>query len=191
MAYRDRFWNASVMHKRVSANFDPGMGFVRRRGFQQHFATLGVHARPRLRLIQEVNPYVEADYYADFGGAPQSHQVTAGLDVFFKPDGELKLEVSDWFDRLDQIFTPYPGRSIPVGRYAYRNAQATYTSTQRYPVYGSANLRFGEYYDGTNQAEAAASGGVRATTSASKGHINTMTCRSRAATSPPTWPGSA
>ena len=152
MAYRDRFWNASVMHKRVSANFDPGMGFVRRRGFQQHFATLGVHARPRLRLIQEVNPYVEADYYADFGGAPQSHQVTAGLDVFFKPDGELKLEVSDWFDRLDQIFTPYPGRSIPVGRYAYRNAQATYTSTQRYPVYGSANLRFGEYYDGTNQA---------------------------------------
>ncbi|MBL0169957.1 MAG: carbohydrate binding family 9 domain-containing protein [Gemmatimonadaceae bacterium] len=152
VAYRDRFWNTSVMHKRVSANFDPGIGFVRRRDFQQSYATVGVHARPRLRLIQELNPYVEADYYADFNGAAQSHQITAGLDVFFQPDGELKLEVSDWFDRLDAAFTPFAGRSIPVGRYAYRNAQATYTSTQRYPIYGSANVKVGEYYDGTNQA---------------------------------------
>ena len=152
VAYRDRFWNTSAMHKRVSANFDPGIGFVRRRGFQQNFATVGVHARPRLRGIQEVNPYVEADYYADLDGTPQSHQITAGLDLFFQPDGELKVEVNDWFDRLDRPFTPFPGRSIPVGRYGYRDVKVTYTSTQRYPVYGTASAKVGDYYDGTAQS---------------------------------------
>ena len=151
IAYRDRFWNTSLMHKRVSANFDPGIGFVRRKDFQQSYATVGVHARPKLRGIQEMAPYAEADYYADFDGSPQSHQVTVGLDVFFQPDGELKLEVNDWFDRLDRPFTPVTGRSIPVGRYSYRDARATYTSTQRYPVYGSATVKVGEYYNGTNQ----------------------------------------
>ncbi len=152
VAYRGRLWNSSAMYKRVSANFDPGIGFVRRRDFQQRYATAGIHARPKLRGIQELNPYVEADYYADYDGRAQSHQVTAGLDVFFQPDGELKLEVNDWFDRLDRPFAPFAGRSIPAGAYAYRNAQLSYTTTQRYPVYGNAGINLGEYYDGTRLA---------------------------------------
>lgn len=150
VAYRDKFWNTSAMHKRVTANFNPGIGFVRRRGFQQNYATVGVHARPNFRGLQEVNPYVEADYYADFDGQPQSHQVTAGLDVFFQPDGELKIELNDWFDRLDRPFAPFAGRVIPVGQYSYRNAKASYTTTQRYPVYGNAAVTVGDFYDGSN-----------------------------------------
>ena len=149
-AYRGRLWNTSAMVKRVSDNFDPGIGFVNRRGFQQTYATTGIHARPKIRGIQELNPYVEADVYTDLNGSAQSHQFTAALDVFFQPDGELKLQVNDWFDRLDRAFTPFPGRSIPVGRYNFRNARATYTSTQRYPVYGNASIQVGEFYNGTN-----------------------------------------
>ena len=152
VAYRGRLWNTSAMYKRVSANFDPGIGFVRRQGFQQRYATAGIHARPRLRGIQEINPYVEADFYADYNGSAQSHQVTAGLDVFFQPDGELKLEINDWFDRLDRPFAPFAGRSIPAGSYGYRNAQLSYITTQRFPVYGNAGLNVGDYYDGTRLA---------------------------------------
>ena len=136
----------------MSANFDPGIGFVHRRGFQQRFATAGIHARPRLRGIQEINPYIEADYYTDYDGSAQSHQLTAGLDVFFQPDGELKLEINDWFDRLDRPFAPFAGRSIPAGSYRYRNAQLSYTTTQRFPVYGHAGLNVGDYYDGSRLA---------------------------------------
>ncbi|WP_373065521.1 DUF5916 domain-containing protein [Gemmatimonas sp.] len=150
-AYRGKLWNTSAMYKRVSNNFDPGIGFVNRRGFQQTYATTGIHARPKLKGIQELNPYVEADVYTDIDGTAQSHQYTGGLDIFFRPDGELKLEVNDRFDRLDRAFTPFPGRSIPVGSYAFRNAKATYTSTQRYPVYGNASLQVGDFYNGTNQ----------------------------------------
>ena len=149
VAYRDRFWNSSMMYKRVSEAFDPGIGFARRRGFQQTFATLGVHARPAWRGIQEVNPYVEADYFADPAGPMQSRTLQAGLNVFFQPDGELKLEASDRFDRLDRPFVVAPGRTIPVGGYAFRDVSAAYTSSQRRKVYGTAGVTAGEYYDGT------------------------------------------
>ncbi len=151
VAYRGKLWNTSAMYKRVSDNFDPGIGFVRRRGFQQRYATAGIHARPKLKGIQELNPFIEADVYTDLDGSTQSHQVTAGIDVFFQPDGEFKLVVNDFFDRLDAAFSPFPGRSIPVGRYNFRNVAATYTTTQRYPIYGNIGVDVGEYYNGTNQ----------------------------------------
>jgi hypothetical protein len=150
VAYRGRLWNTSTMYKRVSDAFDPGIGFVNRRGFQQSYATAGVHARPTLRGIQEINPYVEVDLYHDLDGTPQSHRVNGGLDIAFQPDGDLKLEVNDWADRLDRPFAPFPGRTIPVGAYRFRNAKATYTSTQRFPLYGSVTVEGGEFYNGTN-----------------------------------------
>jgi len=151
VAYRGRLWNSSAMHKRVSEHFDPGIGFVNRRGFQQSYATAGIHARPRLRGIQELNPYVEVDLYHDLDGTPQSHRVVGGFDIAFQPDGDLKLEVNDWADRLDQPFAPFPGRVIPVGAYRFRDARATFTSTQRWPLYGTLTAQTGEFYSGTNQ----------------------------------------
>ena len=150
VAYRGRLWNTSAMVKRVSDDFNPGIGFVNRRGFQQAYGTAGIHARPKLRGIQELNPYVEADVYHDLDGTPQSHQVRGGFDIAFQPDGELKLEVNDWADRLDRAFSPFPGRTIPVGSYRWRNARASYTSTQRFPVYGTLTAETGEFYNGTN-----------------------------------------
>ena len=150
VAYRGRLWNTSTMYKRVSDDFTPGIGFVNRRGFQQAYGTAGIHARPKLRGIQELNPYVEVDLYHDLDGTPQSHQLRGGFDIAFQPDGELKLEVNDWADRLDRAFSPFPGRSIPVGSYRWRNAKASYTSTQRFPVYGTITAETGEFYNGTN-----------------------------------------
>lgn len=150
VAYRGRLWNSSAMYKRISEHFDPGIGFVNRRGFQQSFATAGVHARPKLRGIQELNPYVEVDLYHDLDGGTQSHRVTGGFDIAFQPDGELQLEVNELADRLDVPFSPFPGRTIPVGRYQFRNAKATYTSTQRWPVFGTLTAQAGEFYNGTN-----------------------------------------
>lgn len=148
VAYRNRFWNTSAMHKRVSEGFNPGIGFVRRRNFQQTFGTVGVHARPKWKGIQEVNPYALADYFADPGGPMQTRTVTAGLDIFFLPDGELSLDVSDRFDRLDIPFTVVAGRTIPVGRYGYRDASASYRSSQGRRLYGSAGISGGGFYDG-------------------------------------------
>jgi hypothetical protein len=151
-AYRGRFWNNSVMYKRVSDDFNPGMGFVRRRAMQQTFATVGAHMRPAIRGIQEVAPYAIVDYYTDLRGAMDTRAVTAGLDLLFQPDGQVQFTVADWFDRLERPFPVFPGRSLPVGSYAWREASAQFTSSQQRPFFGSAGVSGGGYYDGTRRS---------------------------------------
>ena len=155
VAYRGRLWDNSVMLKQISARFDPGLGFVRRRGMRQAYATSGVHARPSVRGIQELNPYVEADYITGLSGDIQSRELTAGTIVQLQPDGELSVELRDQFDRLDAPFTIFPGRQLTAGPYAWRDATVRYQSGPARSLSGSITATGGGFYDGTRRSAGA------------------------------------
>ncbi|MEO6447104.1 MAG: DUF5916 domain-containing protein [Gemmatimonadaceae bacterium] len=152
MAYRGTLWNSSAMYKRVSDDFDPGVGFVRRRAMQQWFATTGVHARPALPHIQEVNPYIETEYITDLSGALETRAIKGGLQVNLQPDGQFTLEYEDQYDRLDRPFPIYPGVTIPAGAYSNAEAQVRVQSSQARPLSVSAQYATGDFYDGTRRA---------------------------------------
>jgi hypothetical protein len=152
VGYRGRSLNTTALYKQVSEGFDPGIGFVRRRNFEQLYGTLGIHARPTIPGVQELVPFIEADYYYDPDGTPQSHELVAGVEVQFQPDGQIELELRDHFDRLERSFAPYAGRTIPAGTYSFRDARVSYSSTQRFPVYVNLSLTAGDFYDGTRSA---------------------------------------
>ena len=152
VAYRDAFWNTSVMAKQVSDAFDPGLGFVRRRGMQQGYATIGVHTRPAWRGIQEVAPYVSFDHIADERGQLDTRTVEAGVEVQFRPDGKITLELQDQFDRLDVPFSPVTGRAIPAGAYGWREATMTWESSRARPVFWKADATTGGFYDGSRKS---------------------------------------
>ena len=65
LAWRDPLWDASVLMKTVGANFNPGVGFVSRRGIRQGFVTLGAHPQPDVPTVREFNPYVDVNLFAD------------------------------------------------------------------------------------------------------------------------------
>ena len=155
LGFRGKLWNSSAMYKQVSDEFDPGLGFVRRRAMRQWFGTTGVHARPRLAAIQELNPYVEVDYITDLGARLETRSAVAGLNVFFQPDGELSVTARDEFDRLDAPFAVFPGREIPAGGYGWRDATVRYQSGQGRPLSGSVSATGGGFYDGTRRSAAA------------------------------------
>jgi len=115
------------MWKHVSEDFNPGIVFVRRQDMDQRYATIGVHARPKWKGIQEVAPYVEVDHIADLRGQLATRTVQAGVDLLFQPDGNVKFDVKDQFDRLDAPFTVVPGYAVPIGAYAWREAEVSYT----------------------------------------------------------------
>jgi hypothetical protein len=87
LAYRGRFWDSSAMWKQVSDRFDPGLGFVRRRGMRQLYATTGVHARPALPFVQEINPYVEAERITDPTGELATRGIEGGVTMLLDPQG--------------------------------------------------------------------------------------------------------
>ncbi|MEY2733006.1 MAG: hypothetical protein RL340_65, partial [Gemmatimonadota bacterium] len=149
------FWNAGAMWKHVSEDFNPGIGFVRRQDMDQRYATIGVHARPKWKGIQEVAPYVEVDHIADLRGQLATRTVQAGVDLLFQPDGNVKFDVKDQFDRLDAPFTVVPGYEVPIGAYAWREAEVSYTTGRARRVFGTATYTTGGFYDGTRRAAGA------------------------------------
>ena len=157
VAYRGKMWNNSMMVKRVSDGFAPGIGFVRRRDFQQSYATIGLHPRPNIPTVAEVNPYVVVDYITDLRSQLDTRTLSAGLDVTFKSEGILTMLVSDQFDRIEQTFALVPGRDVTPGAYRWREGAVKYTMGAGSRVLGTANLTVGDFYTGHRRS---AGGGV-------------------------------
>lgn len=148
VAYRDALWNTAALWKRVGEDFDPGIGFVRRRAMQQWYGTLGLHTRPPLGWVSEVSPYLEVNYITDLDARLDTRAVTAAVDVLFRPDGELQVEVNDEFDRLTEPFTVAPGHTIAPGGYDVRRAGVRYVSGTGRALSGSLGFSTGGFYDG-------------------------------------------
>jgi hypothetical protein len=151
VGYRGKLWDNSVMLKRVTGDFNPGLGFVRRSDMQHWYATTGVHARPGGKL-QEINPYLEVDYITDLEHQLDTRSLTAGLELFLNPDGQLTMRVEDQFDRLEAPFQVFPGVTIPVGPYGWREASIRYQTGQTRAVFGSVNVAGGEFYSGERRS---------------------------------------
>ena len=157
LAYRGRLWDNSVMWKRVSDAFSPGIGFVRRRNFQQFYGTIGAHPRPKLRRISEINPYVLVDYITDLHSQLDTRTISGGFDVTLKSEALLSMLVSDQFDRIEQTFTLVPGRTVAPGAYHWREGTVKYTMAPASRLIGTANATVGNFYTGNRRS---AGGGV-------------------------------
>ncbi len=155
VAYRGRLWNNSLMWKRVSQGFAPGIGFVRRRDFQQFYGTVGAHPRPRLPGVAELNPYVVVDYITDLRSQLDTRTVSGGFDVTLKSEAVLSMLVSDQFDRIEQTFTLVPGRTVAPGAYSWREATVKYTMAPASRLLGTANATVGDFYSGSRRSAGA------------------------------------
>ena len=149
VAWRDRFWDASTFFKHVDDTFNPGMGFVRRRAMEHSYGTLGIHARPNIPHIQELNPYVEVDYITNLDRLLETRTLAAGLAVFLQPDGQFDAEVRDQFERVPRAFEIFPGDTVFAGSYTWREATAGYTTSAARALSGNFRVTAGDFYDGS------------------------------------------
>ncbi|HUQ84092.1 MAG TPA: DUF5916 domain-containing protein [Gemmatimonadaceae bacterium] len=149
VAWRDRFWDASTFFKRVDDTFDPGMGFLRRRAMEHTYGTLGIHARPDIPHVQEVNPYVSAQYITNLDHLLETRTLVAGVSIAMQPDGMFDAEARDFFERVPRAFEIFPGNTIPAGAYAWREATAGYTTSAARALSGNLRVTAGDFYDGS------------------------------------------
>ena len=152
VAYRGRRWDNSLLWKRVSDGFAPGMGFVRRRDFQQFYGTIGAHPRPLIPRVAELNPYVLVDYITDLRSQLDTRTITGGMDVALKSEALLSMHVSDQFDRIERTFTLVPGRTVAPGAYTWREGVIKYSMAPSSRFLGTANATIGDFYSGTRRS---------------------------------------
>lgn len=152
VAWRDQIWDASALARRVGPDFDPGVGFVQRRGMTHLYATVGAHPRPPLPGVLDVNPYVEAHRYTSVTGEVETTRETGGLGMNFADGGEFSTRVTRRMERLEVGFQVEGQGQVAAGTYQFTEAEARYQSSGNRRISGSLMGAAGGYFGGRRQS---------------------------------------
>jgi Domain of unknown function (DUF5916) len=146
-AWRDPLWDVSAFVKHVGPAFNPEVGFIRRRGVRQGFATAGAHPQPRIRGVAEVNPYIDVSAIENVDGVLETRWLEPGFNVTLRDGGTVSLTYEDRFERLFEP-TDIAGAVVPAGDYEYGTASASYQASGARPLSGGLRISRGDFYDG-------------------------------------------
>jgi hypothetical protein len=146
-AWRSDIVNVSGLYKNVGDGFNPGVGFVDRRGVHRYFGTAGVHPKLRRRSVLEINPVVDVDFFTTLEGSLESRSITPRLNVRFMNGGSVSFNYADRYERLFEA-TSIAGAAVPEGTYEWREPSIRYSAPASEVLSGSVSLSGGDFYDG-------------------------------------------
>ncbi len=149
VGFRDAFWDTSAFVKHVGDAFVPRVGFVRRHGMNQGYATLGVHPQRPLPYLQELNPYGEFEHIETLAGELETRTITGALGAEFLDGSTLTARYNDRFENLFEDFEIQPGVVIPVGPYGFREGVIAYQSSRGRPLSGNVGITWGGFFNGS------------------------------------------
>ncbi|MBI3982177.1 MAG: carbohydrate binding family 9 domain-containing protein [Gemmatimonadetes bacterium] len=152
LAWRDRVLDISGFVKRVGDGFDPGVGFIRRNGVRQAYATLGAHPQPRFASLQELNPFIEGNFVEDRDGVLDTRELSAGLEAEFLSGAQANIGATQTYERLTVPFRVSATATVQPGEYEYREASGGFQSDQSRPFSLGARGSYGSFYDGTKRS---------------------------------------
>jgi len=150
-AWRDRTWDVSGLWRRIGDDFKPAVGFVRRRDIEHTYMTVGMHSRPPISFLQEVNPYVEFHRFTDLGDTLVSREVEAGLVVDFMSGATLTGRVSRVHELVEEPFTVGEG-VVPAGGYDFDEGSLSFHSSAGNPFSADLSVSGGGYYGGERRS---------------------------------------
>ena len=145
--WRDPFWEIFALYRQFDDEFNPGVGFVRRRGIRHGYGTVGIRPRVDWPGLLQLNPYVESHYYADLGGTLETRLVSGGLDLDFVDGSTARLSVTNRFERVDDPFS-VQGAQVTAGDYEFTEASAFYQTSGARRISGRLNVSGGGYFGG-------------------------------------------
>ena len=143
--------SASVME--IGNDFNPAMGFVRRRGTRRHM--LEAEFTPYFEetsWLRNTRHGYEAELYTDLGNDVVNTKQTFNLaSLSFESQEMLSLSVSHHTDRPNKDFDISDGTVIPAGNYDWWDARLS-LNTGLYRKFAAANsYTVGSFYDGDRQ----------------------------------------
>jgi hypothetical protein len=160
MAFRDRLWDISALFREIGDSFQPGLGFVARQGIRHSYGTVGAHPRPDLPGVNEVNPYAEIHYITNLDSVLETREATAGLGVLFSDGGQLRTQISEKYEAIEEVFSVAGQGEVGPGQYDFRDASISYASSAARPISGEVQLSGGGYFSG-NRTSLTVSGAWR------------------------------
>jgi hypothetical protein len=152
-AWKDDETTISAEYNSVQPNFNPEVGFVRRRDIEHYSGEFGW--RPIFRNNKRIRSFgfgTTIDYYGGSGSGKvetRTQEYTTGIQ--FWAGGSINFTGTEIFDRLaDPLRIPAgnPHVSILPGDYKYSEYKMSFNTGQSRRVNGNGSFGWGEFYNG-------------------------------------------
>ena len=144
-------WDAFASHTNIGDNFNPGMGFVPRRGIKKTAGGFALHPYVGRFSIREYSPFIRIEYLEDQQGSVATKLRTEGLSLTFLNSATLQVSHNFEFERLSKPFNVGKGVVIPPGDYPYEFWAGSYSSDSIRKISGTAGFEVGDFYAGTKK----------------------------------------
>ncbi len=148
-SFDDGSWSVYSSLKRYDEDFDPGIGFVPRKGITNAFARAGRRFYPKGGFVRAWEAGGEIDYFEDPAGDPVARELRVELRAEGRDASFLEAEpLSSEWDRLDEPFEIRPGVVIPAGGYWNRRHAVEVGTSPAAILSASAEVEWGSFYGG-------------------------------------------
>jgi hypothetical protein len=134
----------------IQKNFNPGIGFVPRSGFQTFIYNFRINPRVNYGMIKKLN-FIPIESYFDLD--KNNELLSASFN--FRPLGfttiqndAFTFEIKRNFDLIEEDFNIFGSSVIPKGKYWFTTYDFAVSFFRSRPVYGEAEYYFGDYYTG-------------------------------------------
>lgn len=154
-SYQARFnygadrWGAQISHLLVGDDFNPEIGFVRRKGFRQ--TSLGgrfSHRPESIDWIRRLTFQGNLGYFENERiGFVESRDRRGRFQIEFDSGDYFGLNFTDTFENLVEE-TRLSGAMIPAGHYSFQDVEASYQFGPQGQVSGRISARKGRFYSG-------------------------------------------
>lgn len=145
----DDYWYTQGLFADIGTNFNPEVGFVRRRGVRNYQYNLGLKPRTKGdRYIRELHPHIELKYFTDRQNRTLTKNGHYAFEMFFRDGGSFELSYNPHFERLLLPFAIHPDVTIAPGDYFFNDWGLAYASDGSKLFYGSLQLFRGDFFDG-------------------------------------------
>jgi len=145
----DRY-GVNLHHARVGQNFNPEVGFVRRRNFKRSFAMARFSPRPeRIDFVRKFTYEGSFDYVLNGFGQLESRELAGRFNTELENSDQFTVQVSKQYELLIRPFPIASTVTLPVGGYHFNDVQVSYGFGQQRRASGTASAQLGQFYDGT------------------------------------------
>ena len=135
----------------VEENFNPEVGFMRRRNFRRSYAQGRFSPRTENnRLVRKWTYQASLDYITDNDNRLASREARAEFQTDFHSGDIVSLAAVSAHESLPQAFA-IQGVRIPPGGYNFTTGVLSYTAGQHHRIAGVMSFEAGGFYGGTRK----------------------------------------
>jgi len=152
IAYPNDVFSWAANFAEIQENFDPALGFVRRKDIRRYSGQTSYQPRPKDSIVRQYEFSIDTDLFTTTDDVVETWELEVQpYGVEFQSGDGFRIEFQQTHDELSESFEIRDGIFIPPGDYDFTRGRLEVESSNARELSVGFNLGLGQFFDGTRE----------------------------------------